>query len=222
MKKSVFPYDREGAWSIIHPFYYECAYRSFKDFQTILLLLRNEEQRIRAETLDIEEPDLTGYVQYKTGDLHKEAFRLSTASFLFLCMTIESFLNHYGTKRLGESYYKRNLERIGITEKLSLLMAVCNQAKLEAKDPVLIKLRALFDRRNSLVHPKTKEFDPERPEDFITKHPAEIDLQANFDDMEFIIEKLCEFDSKINRYFEFQKRLEEMGASASKDTDKER
>jgi hypothetical protein len=208
MSESVFPYMREGAWSSTHSFYYECAYKGLKDFHAILSLLRAEEQGIRSQVIDIEEPDRTNYVDYKTNELQEEAYRIGTSAFLFLCMAIESFINHYGTKRLGEDYYKRNLERIGITEKLSLVAVVCNQTKLEAKDPLLIKLRALFDRRNSLVHPKTREFDPERPHDFIYKHPAEMDLQAHFDDLESIIERFCELDPEINRHFEFRKQDE--------------
>jgi hypothetical protein len=205
MSGSILPYKRDGVWTISHPFYYDCAYRTLKEFQSTLLLLQDAEQRIRAETSDLEEPDLTSFIEYETDDIHNEAYRLETASFLFLCMTIESFINHYGTKRLGETYYKRNLERIGITEKLSLLMAVCNQTKLDAKDPLLLKLRALFDRRNSLVHPKTKEFNPEKSEDFISKHPREIGLKEYFDDMEFIIERICVLDPEINRSSEFRK-----------------
>jgi len=205
MSKSVLPYGRQGIWTVSHPFYYDCAYRTFNEFQSILLRLEAKEQELRIQYSGENEPDLTHLLDFETHDLHNEAFRVATTSFLFLCMTIESFINHYGTKRLGEEYYKRNLERIGITEKLSLLVAVCHQTKLDAKDPLLVKVRFLFDKRNSLVHPKTKEFDFERPENFISKHPAKIGLQTSFDDMELIIQRICELDPDINRSAEFRK-----------------
>lgn len=205
MIRSILPYGREGAWTISHHFYYDCAYRTFEDFQLTLLQLLNKEQELRTQYSDIDDSYINGFIRYETRDLHGQAFRQATTSFLFLCMTLEAFINHYGTKRLGERYYKINLERIGITEKLSLLVAVCHQTTLDAKHPLLQKIRTLFDKRNKLVHPKTREFDSERPESFKSKHPREIGLQAYFDDLEFIIEEICKLDPDVDRSTEFRK-----------------
>jgi len=208
MSKSILPYERHGAWTVSHPFYYDCAYRTLNEFQATLLRLQAKEQELRVQYSDEEEPLLTAFIYKETCDLHREAFKIATSSFLFLCMCIESFINHYGTKRLGEEYYKRNLERVGITEKLSLLVVICHQTKLDPNDPMLKKTRALFDKRNELVHPKTKEFNFEKPEDFFSKHPKEINLQSDFDDMEYIVQRLCELDSDIDRSGEFMKPAE--------------
>ncbi|HLM68934.1 MAG TPA: hypothetical protein VK358_15455 [Longimicrobium sp.] len=72
-------------------------------------------------------------------------------------MSVEAFLNFYGVVRLGERFYKDNLQKAGATEKLSLLLALCDGVELDPSSDLWRTVRALFDRRNALVHPKTAE-----------------------------------------------------------------
>ncbi len=73
------------------------------------------------------------------------------------CLDIESFLNYYGVIRLGEEFYKTTIERLGITEKIKLIGVICFDLKLDSQTELLKTIRLLFDKRNSIVHPKTKE-----------------------------------------------------------------
>ena len=76
---------------------------------------------------------------------------------LCACMAIEGFLNFYGARRTYGNWYKENLERIGVTEKLSIIAALYFK---DYYSPILIRLkkrtRKLFDTRNSIVHIKSK------------------------------------------------------------------
>jgi hypothetical protein len=209
MKSEIFPYDRDGGWTIIHPFYYYSSYKALDEFMQELWKLEKLEVKLKIRYSGLEEIEVKSLIYNETGAIHDDLARLATIALLFVCMTIEAFINHYGVKRLGEDFYKRNLERTGITEKLSLISFLCCNVKLEPKDDLLIKVRNLFDQRNQLVHPKTKEFDFENPDRFSVAHPRDIDLYADFKDMEFVIDKFCEMDPAMDRSFEFKKVLQQ-------------
>ena len=142
---------------------------------------------------------------HSTEDLQNEAYRAGLSSILFACMSIEAFINHYGVKRLGETFYKRFIERFGITEKIAVLVLICSQKIIEQHSPIITKARNLFDTRNRLVHPKAREIHVSTINDFIVEHPKELQLKELLDDMECIIDEFCALDPSIPRDFEFRK-----------------
>jgi hypothetical protein len=72
-------------------------------------------------------------------------------------MAAEALLNFYGVVRLGETFYKRNLERMSIIPKLELLIAICDNKLLPKDAEISLVLRRVSERRNALVHPKPRE-----------------------------------------------------------------
>jgi hypothetical protein len=79
---------------------------------------------------------------------------------LFYYLAVEGFLNHYGVVRLGEDYYKANLERLGPEKKVAVIL-LATEGVVIPPDHRLVRLVALmFGRRNQLVHPKPKEIGP--------------------------------------------------------------
>ena len=73
-------------------------------------------------------------------------------------MSVGAFLNLYGVCRLGEKFYKRNLERSGIVAKLQMLLASCDGILLPADAEITTLLTKISQKRNQLVHPKSHEF----------------------------------------------------------------
>lgn len=78
-------------------------------------------------------------------------------SVIWACSTIEAFVNSEGTAWLGEGFYKDNLERLGILPKIQTLYALKYRVRLPRKLGRLSHVTKLFELRNSLVHPKTRE-----------------------------------------------------------------
>lgn len=76
---------------------------------------------------------------------------------VFSAMAIESFLNFYGVRRLGESYFTAHLERLSPSKKVAALVALCTGKLLEPAEPLLQVAQRIARRRNALVHPKTRE-----------------------------------------------------------------
>ena len=73
---------------------------------------------------------------------------------IMCCMTVESFMNYYGIINLGNTIYKNTYERLGITQKLEILLAVCASSIIQNDSEILKIVRRMFERRNQLVHPK--------------------------------------------------------------------
>jgi len=156
-QKSVYPTESQGAWHSPNSFLFELvdfeydAYlKSIKSYEEKELLLKKEHQ-------DIDPEHQTSLIDY---ELMSEAFILERSMcyvILTSCLAIESFLNYYGVKRLGEEFYKTTLERRGITEKIKLIAIICFDLKLDSQTEILKTTQRLFEKRNSLVHPKSKE-----------------------------------------------------------------
>ena len=91
-------------------------------------------------------------------DLEDEIEGLADIVIVFSCMAVESFLNGYGVTRLGEAFYVQYYERLSIHQKLAALLATCDGILVDKSDEIVTTVRRLFDRRNRLVHPKTREY----------------------------------------------------------------
>jgi hypothetical protein len=120
-------------------------------------------------------------------------------------MAIEAFLNNYGTKCLGEDFYKQNMERLRITQKIAVLIASCKNNLIDKNDPLIKKVQTFFEARNQLVHPKSREIDFDRIDDFSNKNPKELKIIEIIEDMEQILSQICEMDPDINFDIEFPK-----------------
>jgi hypothetical protein len=206
------PFSREGMWMSPHHFWNENAYD--------LLIQYN---RTFAEYSERVGPDPKPEVPPWCTDEHTAALRqrlFATHALVLVscCLVIEGFINYYGVRRLGGEFFKRNIERLGITEKLSVIVAILFHKKLENSDALWTSVRSLFDERNGLVHPKCKELTKEiiqafEPPDepFLNAPDREIKM------MESILTAFCEYDPDIIKEFEYgepNKRLQAIGAKA--------
>jgi len=205
MCQNVHRYEREGAWSSSHGFYYRCAWFEYEEYRRHVAALLEEEAALR-ESHKSESPEmLSSLVRHETDALWNRCYRSAVSSHLFGCIAFEGFLNFYGVKRLGEEFYKRQIERLGITEKVPVLILSCRGLLLEADSAILTNVRHLFDARNKLVHPKAREIDLSRIHDYVVEHPSRLPTEGNMALIESVITDFCAFDPDICRDFEFQK-----------------
>jgi hypothetical protein len=149
--------------------------------------------------------ELWSYIHYETDYLWHEAYKLATMVRIFACMSIEAFLNYYGTKCLGEDFYKQNIERLRISKKIAIIVALCSQSLIGKKDQLLIRLEAFFEIRNQLVHPKSRKIDFSKIDDFSNKNPKELDLSQVIKELDQILISICQLDPEIDFEFEFKR-----------------
>lgn len=88
----------------------------------------------------------------------RERDLLSDSTKIFAALAIEGFLNFYGVVRLGEAQYQTALGRLGLAEKCKQLLSVCDRVDQSNDSPLLSVVQRTADRRNALVHPKTREY----------------------------------------------------------------
>lgn len=176
----VLPYQREGAWFSLHGLHYASAHRYLRDFQTAQISLAAKEALLSTKVGSMPEELRGSFIFHETMSLRVSVEQAFVSSMLYSCMAIEAFINNYGVRRLGENYFRRNLERLGITEKYSLLMLACYGRLISQDDPERAKLRAMFDIRNQLVHPKAREFSLELLEKERQEPPMESRLALHF------------------------------------------
>lgn len=204
----VLPYQREGAWFSMHGLHYASAHRYRREFLNAQASLSAENASFSANVDDIPQEHRDSFIVHETMSLHDLIEQAFVSSILYSCMAVEAFINNYGVRRLGDDYFRRNLERHGITEKYSLLMLACYGRLISHNAPERMDLRAMFDTRNQLVHPKAREFRIELLEKERQEPPLENQLSLHFANMEGLIDRFCVLDDQVIRDFEFRKPAE--------------
>jgi hypothetical protein len=81
----------------------------------------------------------------------------SDSTVVAAAMAVEGFLNLYGVIRLGESFYEANYERLSPPRKVGALLGTCCGVLIQKDNEIIHVTERIFLRRNSLVHPKTRE-----------------------------------------------------------------
>src|SRR2546426_9538898 len=102
-------------------------------------------------------------------------------------MDLESFLNVYGVVRLGEAFYARHYERLGIGSKLAAILGTCCNTLLTPDDEISKVVSCLFEQRNALVHPKTREVKKGRRQSGPKLQPPRDVARSAIQDMERFI-----------------------------------
>lgn len=195
-----------GAWYTSHMFFYRSAYVELALYEERLRAL-HEAENLSEKMHSTEGEFKESLVRNDTNDLHEPCMRAAYSALMFGCMCFEAFLNFYGVRRLGQAYHKRFVERMGITEKLAYLLSIGTAETVSNDDEVIERCRRLFDARNALAHPKSKEIDLDSlgilpvPDD----HPASFPIGAYLEDLEACIDALCQHDNEIIRSWEFRK-----------------
>jgi len=203
-EEAVFEYLRDGVWATSFSSHYNHTRHCLNKYKKTIKRIAKREDELRKDS-SIEAEFLELYVTESTRKLHEEAYFYGTSVKIYACMTIEGFVNYYGTKRLGETFYKSNIERIGITEKISILLLLLFNTSLKKDNPKLKLIRNLFDARNALVHPKTKELDIKNIENYLYKHPKDLNIETTYNSLEDLINYLCSLDKDISREIYFKK-----------------
>ena len=198
MKDGILPFRRQGGWTASHHLNYMAA-RYFRDaFAVSLDRLVRKERSLYGTGEHFEDEDL--YVVSETGQERIECLRDADACLLFSCIAIEGFLNYYGVRRMDEPFFKKNMERMGITEKLALVIAACCQKRLDEDDEILKEIRWLFDERNSLIHPKSKDIAHHAIEEFISEHPCKFLVEKYVATLEAFVRFMHEIDPSISEW----------------------
>jgi hypothetical protein len=118
-------------------------------------------------------------------------------------LTIEAFINYYGTKRLGKEYYESSYERQPILKKLCNIMKVCQGIDVSKNSELISKVKYIFAERNDLIHPKSTDIDPGSIYKYTKDHPKDIQANEHTERLESILISICSLDSSIDKKDEF-------------------
>ena len=161
MTNEIQQFNQQGGWTTPHRFYFPMAKNLLQQAKELYSQLEDKEKelkkKVKSEETIWDENTIAGYIQHLTNDDNNYLDAICVSTQIFACMAVEAFLNFYGVKRLGEEYYKRSIERLGISQKLETLIAICTQKLIDDKDEISTTVRRMFDRRNRLAHPKSRE-----------------------------------------------------------------
>lgn len=187
------PFSSDGAWVTNWALYYEYAKLQRDKFYSVC----NEYYQEKGRLIELGMDELA--ISHELNSIMHKAFQEYVSLIVFACMAFEGFVNYYGVKKLGQSFYKRNIERLGITEKLSAILAICGGILIEPTSTLIQNARSLFDKRNSLVHPKTKEITSDNVREYLSTEPIKKEADDLLNCLDFLFEKLIECDPDIKK-----------------------
>lgn len=145
------PFRRPGAWV------YSGDYR--RRAEQLLEKLEKRTAEVRADAqraVEVQKRE-GAWRRLPSREAIEEVSLLSDSTLMYSCLAVEEFLNYYGVVRLGEQFYTANYERLGIVPKVATVLATCTGRLIAKAAEIRQVVQRLFDRRNSLVHPKTRE-----------------------------------------------------------------
>jgi hypothetical protein len=152
------PVQRSGGWSGSHKRYRSEAHRALQQIHDA----RRELRTIWKELQSASEGRLLKQALDKyTGKLEDYCVLAASAQ-MYCAMAAEAVLNFYGVSRLGEIFYKRNVERLAVVKKFEVLMAICEGDLYSNDNDLSAVLQRIASRRNNLVHPKACELKATR------------------------------------------------------------
>ncbi len=203
MSIKIHPFDSYGTWASSHNFYYRCVYQALDEFNKLKDCLIEAESDVQNHNKNLQPQDLSMVLYNETYSTIQECYREIVSLKLFSCLTIEGFVNYYGTKRLGKKYYESSYERQPIIKKLSKIMEVCQNIDISQNIDLVSELKYIFDERNNLVHPKSIDVDPNLIHKYMNNHPKDIQVNWYRQRLESILDSICSLDSSIDKEVEF-------------------
>jgi len=176
----------------IHKTYYYIAYQSYLKVIEYRKLEFNEYIK---EILGVTNATPSDYLNFMNEKFIGIKIN-SIITIIFCALTLESFINYYGTSNLGKKYYKYFIERIGTVTKWEILPKLIIGKEFSLDSEIIKKINDLFNLRNELVHYKPKiitEFE-------YSKKIYKLEIKAGeyIELVEKSLKLLKEIDSSIN------------------------
>jgi hypothetical protein len=74
-------------------------------------------------------------------------------------MCLESLINDYCAIKKSSNYFKKYIEKLDTVSKWIIVPKIITNKEIPTDSQAIELLRGLFQLRNSMVHPKSKEYD---------------------------------------------------------------
>lgn len=89
-------------------------------------------------------------------DFHDKAQKSGYIAIVFAIMYIEGAIYNFGAIYLGDSYVERNLDRLSLLSKISVILRLVTGKDIATDGQAYEHLKRLLKYRNSLVHSKSR------------------------------------------------------------------
>jgi len=159
-------------------------------------------------------------------ELENKANDLALKSIVFAAMSVESAINDYAGKHLGDKYYQQHLASLDLISKWIIIPRLVCERSLDKSGAAYNSLKTLVSARNKLVHNKSEEINLSDPHAFIKKQEKRLDeFKRDFEsslktlyllsmEMDFVVGQmqnpLGTLDSKFNPSLEVPELAKEL------------
>jgi hypothetical protein len=140
---------KSRAWTAKEFFFHDAATKGLKELEQQNEKIKSDERSYKENGLEFEE-----ICYFLNDDLRKTLLSSITVE-IYCFLAVESYINGYGIRRMGQSYYK--CKKKCISYKIKVLLDMDEQIDASYKKKILKLIKRIFNRRNQIVHPSAEE-----------------------------------------------------------------
>jgi len=145
------------------PIYVELARESYKILSQYEEIFRNVERSLAS--LNIEEAAKLE-LEWKLAALRHQVTKYAIVVVVFSALAVESYIYDYAARNLSDTFAKKYLDRLDLLSKWVIVPRLVTGREFPTGGQAFALLRKLVQRRNALVHNKTKPV-PNDPEQYL-------------------------------------------------------
>jgi len=109
--------------------------------------------------LEIQAIDKSSLEESEIYELEKQAKDFAIKAIVFAAMSVESAINDYAGKHLGDKYYQQHLASLDLISKWVIIPRLVCERSLDKSGAAYNALKTLVSARNRLVHNKSEEIN---------------------------------------------------------------
>lgn len=119
--------------------------------------------------MELEATDVSTFDEEEASNLESSINELAIKAIIFSAMCVESAINDYAGKQLGDKYYQQHLASLDLLSKWVIIPRLVCGNSLDKSGAAYNSLKTLVSARNKLVHNKSQEMDSSNPQVLIEK-----------------------------------------------------
>lgn len=176
-----------------------------------------------AKSLEVESIDTSDIDPYEKMCISSRVGEHKVKAIIFAALCVEAAINDYAGIHFGDKYSEKHLQSLDVVSKWVIIPKLACGKSIDKSGPSFSALTQLVKSRNTLVHNKSKNFNPSDPDCAKKMSKNEADFNSDFEnslkalyllsmEMDFLLGQthnpIRTLDKKFNPLLEIPKQVE--------------
>ncbi|HNW89612.1 MAG TPA: hypothetical protein PKN48_08100 [Bacteroidales bacterium] len=165
------------------------------NYTTFYFTASESVNKIRELNKFFEKDDISLEDEYIVKSIVYNTQRLAITTIIFSAMTLESYINYYGSQKLPKNYFEKHLDNLDLKSKWIVLPRLITGQEIDLGGKAFALFSELISLRNKLVHDKYKIIKESLPEE--KDSLWETDAYSSIECVKLMINELKKIDNSV-------------------------